>query len=232
MLPGQACGGAQGRRGTWGGWGHRDGAGAPWDSVALSHPSITPPASTVSAVCQASTAPQTTPRTHPTLAAVSGAPLSGRPGDRDSQEPGLPGQGCPRVSSSLRPPGPLCSGRPGHGSHPTAQTGLIALGLGSHDFPAPGPHPGCNCESDFTDGTCEDLTGRCYCRPRFTGEWCDACAEGFTGFPLCYREGASLGVGGLGGPFCPAWLTCCVSPIQRCPPTMTPGNRYCRPDRL
>ncbi|XP_032950485.1 laminin subunit alpha-5 [Rhinolophus ferrumequinum] len=44
----------------------------------------------------------------------------------------------------------------------------------------------CNCESDFTDGTCEDLTGRCYCRPNFTGEWCDACAEGFTGFPHCY----------------------------------------------
>ncbi|XP_058418334.1 laminin subunit alpha-5 [Diceros bicornis minor] len=44
----------------------------------------------------------------------------------------------------------------------------------------------CNCESDFTDGTCEDLTGRCYCRPNFTGERCDACAEGFTGFPRCY----------------------------------------------
>ncbi|ELK04388.1 Laminin subunit alpha-5 [Pteropus alecto] len=44
----------------------------------------------------------------------------------------------------------------------------------------------CSCESDFTDGTCEDLTGRCYCRPNFTGERCDACAEGFAGFPLCY----------------------------------------------
>ncbi|XP_044604120.2 laminin subunit alpha-5 [Equus asinus] len=44
----------------------------------------------------------------------------------------------------------------------------------------------CNCESDFTDGTCEDLTGRCYCRPNFTGERCDACAEGFTGFPRCH----------------------------------------------
>uniref|UniRef100_A0A8C6QSK2 Laminin, alpha 5 n=1 Tax=Nannospalax galili TaxID=1026970 RepID=A0A8C6QSK2_NANGA len=44
----------------------------------------------------------------------------------------------------------------------------------------------CNCESDFTDGTCEDLTGRCYCRPNFTGERCDACAKGFTGFPHCY----------------------------------------------
>lgn len=41
------------------------------------------------------------------------------------------------------------------------------------------------------DGTCEDLTGRCYCRPNFTGEQCDACAEGFVGFPQCYREDAA-----------------------------------------
>ncbi|XP_037667102.1 laminin subunit alpha-5 [Choloepus didactylus] len=43
----------------------------------------------------------------------------------------------------------------------------------------------CDCDSDFTDGTCEDLTGRCYCRPGFTGERCTACAEGFAGFPRC-----------------------------------------------
>jgi hypothetical protein len=64
---------------------------------------------------------------------------------------------------------------------------------------SPPPPPGCNCESDFTDGTCEDLTGRCYCRPNFTGERCDACAEGFAGFPLCYREGQPRGWG-WGGP--------------------------------
>uniref|UniRef100_A0A663MV19 Laminin subunit alpha 5 n=1 Tax=Athene cunicularia TaxID=194338 RepID=A0A663MV19_ATHCN len=44
----------------------------------------------------------------------------------------------------------------------------------------------CNCESDFTDGTCEDLTGRCYCKPNYTGEHCDACAEGYLNFPHCY----------------------------------------------
>ncbi|XP_010217993.1 PREDICTED: laminin subunit alpha-5 [Tinamus guttatus] len=44
----------------------------------------------------------------------------------------------------------------------------------------------CNCESDFTDGTCEDLTGRCYCKPNYTGELCDACAEGYLDFPHCY----------------------------------------------
>ncbi|XP_018593227.2 laminin subunit alpha-5 isoform X1 [Scleropages formosus] len=44
----------------------------------------------------------------------------------------------------------------------------------------------CACESEFTDGTCEDLTGRCYCKPSYTGEKCDACAEGYAHFPLCY----------------------------------------------
>uniref|UniRef100_A0A8C9SXP0 Laminin subunit alpha-5 n=1 Tax=Scleropages formosus TaxID=113540 RepID=A0A8C9SXP0_SCLFO len=46
----------------------------------------------------------------------------------------------------------------------------------------------CACESEFTDGTCEDLTGRCYCKPSYTGEKCDACAEGYAHFPLCYRN--------------------------------------------
>lgn len=46
---------------------------------------------------------------------------------------------------------------------------------------------GCNCDSDFTDGTCEDLTGRCYCKPNYTGEHCDSCADGYVEFPHCYR---------------------------------------------
>ncbi|XP_034151886.1 laminin subunit alpha-5 isoform X3 [Esox lucius] len=44
----------------------------------------------------------------------------------------------------------------------------------------------CVCPSDFRDGTCEDLTGRCYCKPSYTGENCDSCAEGYTNFPDCY----------------------------------------------
>ncbi|CAM4653046.1 unnamed protein product [Caretta caretta] len=44
----------------------------------------------------------------------------------------------------------------------------------------------CNCDLEFTDGTCEDLTGRCYCKPNYTGELCNACAEGYTDFPHCY----------------------------------------------
>uniref|UniRef100_A0A3Q2VIY2 Laminin, alpha 5 n=1 Tax=Haplochromis burtoni TaxID=8153 RepID=A0A3Q2VIY2_HAPBU len=48
----------------------------------------------------------------------------------------------------------------------------------------------CDCDVEFTDGTCEDLTGRCFCKPNYTGENCDSCAAGFTGFPECYREPA------------------------------------------
>ncbi|XP_027144166.1 laminin subunit alpha-5 isoform X2 [Larimichthys crocea] len=44
----------------------------------------------------------------------------------------------------------------------------------------------CNCQSEFTDGTCEDLTGRCFCKPNYTGEKCDSCASGFINFPDCY----------------------------------------------
>ncbi|XP_005362806.1 laminin subunit alpha-5 [Microtus ochrogaster] len=56
------------------------------------------------------------------------------------------------------------------------------------DQPLDSPHVcrRCDCESNFTDGTCEDLTGRCYCRSNFTGEHCAACAEGYTDFPHCY----------------------------------------------
>ncbi|KAM8862639.1 laminin subunit alpha-5 isoform 2-T2 [Spinachia spinachia] len=44
----------------------------------------------------------------------------------------------------------------------------------------------CDCPSEFTDGTCEDLTGRCFCKPNYMGESCDSCAGGFMSFPDCY----------------------------------------------
>ncbi|XP_036390362.1 laminin subunit alpha-5 isoform X1 [Megalops cyprinoides] len=44
----------------------------------------------------------------------------------------------------------------------------------------------CACQSEFTDGTCEDLTGRCYCKPNYTGVNCDTCAEGYINFPQCF----------------------------------------------
>ncbi|XP_055964055.1 laminin subunit alpha-5 [Sorex fumeus] len=60
-----------------------------------------------------------------------------------------------------------------------------------HPLDSPQACRRCQCDSDFTDGTCEDLTGHCYCRPNFTGERCDACADGFLGFPQCYPVASS-----------------------------------------
>ncbi|TRY84024.1 hypothetical protein DNTS_013565, partial [Danionella cerebrum] len=59
----------------------------------------------------------------------------------------------------------------------------------SPDHPLESPYAcsKCECESEFTDGTCEDLTGRCYCKPNYTGENCDRCAEGYEHFPECYQ---------------------------------------------
>ncbi|XP_053308878.1 laminin subunit alpha-5 isoform X2 [Spea bombifrons] len=58
----------------------------------------------------------------------------------------------------------------------------------SPDHPTDSPYTcqRCNCESEYMDGTCEDLTGRCYCKPNYTGEDCRSCAEGYTDFPECY----------------------------------------------
>ncbi|XP_069099253.1 laminin subunit alpha-5 isoform X1 [Pleurodeles waltl] len=58
----------------------------------------------------------------------------------------------------------------------------------SPDHPVDSPYTcyRCVCDSEFMDGTCEDLTGRCYCKPNYTGENCDVCAEGYTDFPQCY----------------------------------------------
>ncbi|KAM4563209.1 laminin subunit alpha-5 isoform 2-T2 [Odontesthes bonariensis] len=44
----------------------------------------------------------------------------------------------------------------------------------------------CNCQSEFTNGSCEDLTGRCFCKPNYAGENCDSCASGLINFPECY----------------------------------------------
>ncbi|XP_024119648.2 laminin subunit alpha-5 isoform X2 [Oryzias melastigma] len=55
-----------------------------------------------------------------------------------------------------------------------------------HPIQSPQACSPCNCQLEFNDGTCEDLTGRCFCKPNYTGDECDACASGFTGFPECY----------------------------------------------
>uniref|UniRef100_A0AAQ4S3F6 Laminin subunit alpha-5 n=1 Tax=Gasterosteus aculeatus aculeatus TaxID=481459 RepID=A0AAQ4S3F6_GASAC len=55
-----------------------------------------------------------------------------------------------------------------------------------HSIDSPLACSRCDCQSEFSDGTCEDLTGRCFCKPNYTGENCDSCASGFTNFPDCY----------------------------------------------
>ncbi|XP_068120602.1 laminin subunit alpha-5 [Hyperolius riggenbachi] len=58
----------------------------------------------------------------------------------------------------------------------------------SPDHPTDSPYTcqACACESEYMSGACEDLTGRCYCKPNYTGETCSFCAEGYMDFPDCY----------------------------------------------
>uniref|UniRef100_A0AAV2LXJ7 Laminin subunit alpha-5 n=1 Tax=Knipowitschia caucasica TaxID=637954 RepID=A0AAV2LXJ7_KNICA len=55
-----------------------------------------------------------------------------------------------------------------------------------HSIESPLACSPCDCRSEFSDGTCEDFTGRCFCKPNYSGENCDSCASGFINFPECY----------------------------------------------
>ncbi|XP_061781861.1 laminin subunit alpha-5 isoform X2 [Nerophis lumbriciformis] len=44
----------------------------------------------------------------------------------------------------------------------------------------------CDCPSPVFDGTCEDVTARCFCKDNYGGDDCDQCASGFINFPQCY----------------------------------------------
>nr|AAI61643.1 LOC100145762 protein [Xenopus tropicalis] len=70
----------------------------------------------------------------------------------------------------------------------------------SPDHPSDSPHTclRCSCDTEFMDGSCEDLTGRCYCKPNYTGETCESCAEGYMDFPHCYPVPDTPNGGGTG----------------------------------
>ncbi|XP_019117800.1 laminin subunit alpha-3 isoform X2 [Larimichthys crocea] len=44
----------------------------------------------------------------------------------------------------------------------------------------------CRCDERTTAG-CEMGSGRCICKPQFTGEYCDRCADGYYYYPQCIR---------------------------------------------
>ncbi|KAH9496293.1 hypothetical protein Btru_018041, partial [Bulinus truncatus] len=43
----------------------------------------------------------------------------------------------------------------------------------------------CECDLRVSTGECEEGSGRCLCRPEYTGEQCDRCSFGYYGYPDC-----------------------------------------------
>ncbi|XP_055884413.1 laminin subunit alpha-like isoform X2 [Biomphalaria glabrata] len=43
----------------------------------------------------------------------------------------------------------------------------------------------CECDLKVSTGECEEGSGRCLCRPEYTGELCDRCSFGYYGYPDC-----------------------------------------------
>ncbi|XP_022314761.2 laminin subunit alpha-like [Crassostrea virginica] len=63
----------------------------------------------------------------------------------------------------------------------------------------------CVCDLNVSTGECEEGSGRCLCRPAYTGLDCDRCAPGYEGYPTCVpcqchmngTEGAICSLDGL-----------------------------------
>ena len=69
-------------------------------------------------------------------------------------------------------------------------------------------HAGCQCDLSFSTGECEESTGRCKCRPEYTGLYCDQCSVGYFGYPRCVPcecnvNGTQGAVCEVGGGQCP-----------------------------
>ncbi|BFY99968.1 hypothetical protein BsWGS_03008 [Bradybaena similaris] len=43
----------------------------------------------------------------------------------------------------------------------------------------------CECDLRVSTGECEEESGRCFCRPEYTGINCDRCSVGYYGYPVC-----------------------------------------------
>ncbi|XP_078274826.1 laminin subunit alpha-5 [Rhinoraja longicauda] len=92
----------------------------------------------------------------------------------------------------------------------------------------------CNCNSEFTDATCEDYTGRCHCKYNYAGENCDNCAVGYHDFPSCHplpvnptqSTGALIHVGEI--------INCDCSAVgtlnNDCQPDLQTGTCSCKPN--
>nr|XP_038952851.1 laminin subunit alpha-3 isoform X2 [Rattus norvegicus] len=44
----------------------------------------------------------------------------------------------------------------------------------------------CSCDPDRAD-ECDQGSGRCHCKPNFSGDFCETCADGYYNFPFCLR---------------------------------------------
>lgn len=45
----------------------------------------------------------------------------------------------------------------------------------------------CSCDPERADD-CDQGSGRCHCKPNFSGDFCETCADGYYNFPFCLSK--------------------------------------------